>query len=115
MIIIFPVEVLGEGGELEDVRGRQGKVPDFRFRLPLPSNGQNCVGAETDTLAELKVINAGVSRYPRGGPAGKEKAVERRARTASSLMLWRGREGHLWSASTLTQNSRGWWWEHLGR
>ena len=58
---LIPVEAVGEGGGLEDARGRQGKVPDFRFRLPLPTNGQSPAGAETDTLAELKVSNAGNS------------------------------------------------------
>ena len=77
---LIPREAMGEGGALEDIRGRQGKVPDFLFRLPMHSSGQLVQGALTDTLAELKVINAGVSRYPRGGAQGRDKAVDRRAR-----------------------------------
>ena len=40
-------------------RSRQGLIPDFRLRLPTPE-GTN------DSLAELKVISAGVTWYPRG-------------------------------------------------
>ena len=34
----------------------------------------------TNTLAEIKVLNAGASRYPRGREQGHQKAVNRRAR-----------------------------------
>ena len=67
------------------MRGRQGKVPDLRLRLNPQSNGQ-LVGATggTDTLAEIKCINAGVFRYPRGGDSGRQKAVDKRARVLQS-------------------------------
>ena len=50
-------------------RARQGKVPDFRFLLPTPDGPKNC-------LAELKVVSAGKTWYPRG-TAGK--GADRRA------------------------------------
>ena len=80
---LIPLEAVGPGGELEDIRGRQGKVPDLRLRLPAHEDGHTHLdggGGTTDTLAEIKVCNAGVSRYPRGGDAGREKAVDRRAK-----------------------------------
>ena len=60
-----------------------GKVPDLCLRLPAVTEGQMeqyAGGGTTDTLVEIKVYNAGVSRYPRGGGPGCEKAVNRRAR-----------------------------------
>ena len=80
---LIPAEALQAGGELDNVRGRQGKVPDLRLRLSVDSNGQVFPQVSTDgvdTLCELKVINAGVSRYPRGEDQGRLKAVDRRAR-----------------------------------
>ena len=60
---LLPAALLEEGGELQWGRARQGKVPDFRFLLPSPEGPRTC-------LAELKVINAGKTWYPRG-TAGK--------------------------------------------
>ena len=57
------------GGDLEWARARQGLVPDFRLRLPTPEG-------PSDSLAELKVISAGVTWHPRGR-AGT--GVDRRA------------------------------------
>ena len=91
---LVPAAVLDQGGELEMVRKRQGKVPDLSYHLPRargtpppppdgqraaprrgqPANGQ---GVATRQLAEIKVIGAGPSRYPRGS---RDKAVDRRAR-----------------------------------
>ena len=47
---LIPREARGEGGTVEDFRGRQGKVPDFKFRLQMQSSGQRVPGALTDTL-----------------------------------------------------------------
>lgn len=48
-----------EGGDLEYRRSRQGLIPDFCIRLPTPEG-------ISDSLAELKVVSAGVTWYPRG-------------------------------------------------
>ena len=50
-------------------RARQGKVPDLKFILPSPEGPKPC-------LAELKMISAGKSTFPRGV---KGKGVDRRA------------------------------------
>ena len=106
---IIPAAALGEGGELETVRGRSGKVPDFQFCFPvdlnprprdyhpprgrrplvqrdrapeavIPLTARPSQGPPTWYLAELKCINAGPSRYPRTGAQSRDKAVNRRAR-----------------------------------
>ena len=66
---LLPAIVTQQGEDLEWARARQGLVPDFRLRLPTPQG-------PTDSLAELKVIGAGVSYHPRGK---KGTGVERRA------------------------------------
>ena len=48
-----------EGGDLEYRRSRQGLIPDFCIRLPTPEG-------ISDSLAELKILSAGVTWYPRG-------------------------------------------------
>ena len=48
-----------EGGELQWGRARQGKVPDFKFLLPSAEG-------PVQRLAELKVIGAGKTWFPRG-------------------------------------------------
>ena len=58
---------------MQQVRQRQGLVPDFRIRLP-SSDG----GIPLDLIAELKVVSAGPSRYYQ---RGSDKAVDVRART----------------------------------
>ena len=55
---------------LERGRDRQGMVPDFMLKVTNPAGGQ------VDRLAELKVINCCLSRYP---PGRRDKAVGRRA------------------------------------
>jgi hypothetical protein len=67
---LLPAALTEEGGELQWGRARQGKVPDFRFLLPSPEGPVSC-------LAELKLISAGKTSYPRG-VAGK--GTQRRAR-----------------------------------
>jgi hypothetical protein len=56
---LLPAALMEEGGELQWVRARQGKVPDFKFLLPSPEGPVQC-------LAELKVISAGKTWFPRG-------------------------------------------------
>ena len=71
---LIPVEALENEEELERGRGRQGLLPDFRMEIPSPT------GEPTQRLAELKIIGAVPTWYPRsGGLARKKKAVERRA------------------------------------
>ena len=66
---LLPAALLEEGGELQWGRARQGKVPHFKFTLSTPEGPKPC-------LAELKVISAGKTWYPRG-VAGK--GTDRRA------------------------------------
>ena len=60
---LLPAALLEEGGELQWGRARQGKVPDFKFTLSSPEGPKQC-------LAELKIISAGKTWFPRG-VAGK--------------------------------------------
>ena len=61
-------------------RGRQGLLPDFRLDLPGEGGGPGALGNVESTLAELKVIGAVETYYPRGGArARSKKGVERRA------------------------------------
>ena len=70
---LIPVQALEQEGELERGRGRQGLLPDFRLELPSPT------GELEYRLAELKMIGAVGTWYPRNGAlARKKKAVERR-------------------------------------
>ena len=56
----------GSGGELEWGRARQGLIPDFRLRLPTQEGTSDC-------LAELKVVSAGATWYPRGVKVEEQK------------------------------------------
>ena len=66
---LLPAALLEEGGELQWGRARQGKVPDFKFLLSTPDGPR-------PSLAELKIISAGKTWYPRGV---KGKGTSRRA------------------------------------
>ena len=105
---IIPAAVLGEGGGLETVRDRMGCVPDLRLGFPVsladrrpdyhPRRGRPPLDATlpapqpahpaprpaqwppTRYLAELKIMSAGPSRYPRGEAGSRSKQVDRRAR-----------------------------------
>jgi hypothetical protein len=68
---LLPAALTAEGGELQWGRARQGKVPDFRFLLPSPEGPVSC-------LAELKLIGAGKTSYPRGvaGKGSTRRAVK---------------------------------------
>ena len=70
---LIPQEANEVEGELQYGRGRQALLPDFKIDLPSHTGGTE------PTLAELKVIGAVKSWYPRGW-GGREKGVERRAR-----------------------------------
>ena len=56
---LLPAALEEEGGELQWARARQGKVPDFKFLLNTPEG-------PVPRLAELKVIGAGKTLFPRG-------------------------------------------------
>ena len=76
---LIPVEALTEQEGLQTGRGRQGLLPDFRLDLPGPGAGPGALGNVVSTLAELKVIGAVETYYPRGGARARgKKGVERR-------------------------------------
>ena len=67
---LLPPHLFEQGGDLQFGRQRVGLTPDLLLRIPTPDG----VG---DRLGEVKVISAGVSRYPTGRT---EKQADRRAR-----------------------------------
>ena len=66
---LLPAVLEEQGGELQWGRARQGAVADFKFLLPTPEGPTPC-------LAELKVINAGRTWFPRGE---NRRGTDRRA------------------------------------
>ena len=84
---LLPAVTMERGEEFQTARAWNGKFPDLSYRLPVPSaptlltlrgRGQATHrGQPTRQLAELKVINAGPTRYPPGNGA---KAVDRMRR-----------------------------------
>ena len=109
----IPDQAMGEGGQLETLRQRNGCIPDLQlgFQVSLdprpadyhPRPGRRPAVAQpgqpvppapqpaqvlrtgpsgdvTRSLAELKIIGAGPSRYPRGLASSRDKAANRRAR-----------------------------------
>ena len=80
---LVPAVAMERGGVMEFARARSGKVPDLSFHLPAPpaptlrGRGNRDRGQVTRQLAELKIINAGPTRYPEGS---RHKAVDKRAR-----------------------------------
>ena len=56
---LLPATATDEGRDLEWSRARQGLIPDFRLQLPTQEGPSDC-------LAELKIVSAGVSWFPRG-------------------------------------------------
>ena len=77
---LIPVEAMAEEEGLQTGRGRQGLLPDFKLELPGEGAGPGALGNVESTLAELKVIGAVETYYPRGGArARSKKGVERRA------------------------------------
>ena len=69
---LIPVKARETEQNLQYGRGRAGLIPDFKILLPSQTGGTEPV------LAELKVIGAARTWYPRSGRSG-EKGVERRA------------------------------------
>ena len=70
---LIPSEALEVEGELQRGQGWQGLLPDFRLELPSP------IGQPQFQLAELKIIGAVETRYPRSSRcARKKRGVERR-------------------------------------
>ena len=70
---LIPVEALVQEEDLQMGRGRQGLLPDFRLQLPSPA------GEPEYRLAELKMIGAVETWYPRSGALARRKSgVERR-------------------------------------
>ena len=55
---LLPAALTMEGGELQWGRARQGVIPDFKLMENTPDGPQS-------SLAELKIISAGKTRYPR--------------------------------------------------
>ena len=78
---LLPVEALEQDAELQQGRNRAGLVPDFCLDIPEPGVEAGALGGVKRTLAELKVIGAVPSYYPRSGPAARRSSgVERRGR-----------------------------------
>ena len=76
---IIPVEALNEEEGLRFGRGRQGLLPDFRLDLPGQGGGPGALGHIEAKLAELKVIGAVETYYPRArARARNKKRVEKR-------------------------------------
>ena len=80
---LLPAALLEEGGELQWGRARQGKVPDFKFLLSTPEGPKPC-------LAELKVISAGKTWFPRG-----VAFAESRVAATSRAQGWEAGDGQL--------------------
>ena len=87
------------GGELQGGRQRQGKIPDFQITFPSPEG-------PVPHLAELKVVSAGVSVYPRGT---KGKGTGRRAAklTKEYEDILRGYDVRFHGAQPLVQRQQG--------
>ena len=77
---LIPSHSLDQHQDLQRGRKRQGLLPDFKLDVPNP------LGSTTSTLAELKLIGAVVSRYPRGC---RDKAVDRRAGLLAGEYRWK--------------------------
>ena len=70
---LIPTVALDEDANLQRGQGRQGLLPDFRLEFPSP------LGQPEHRLAELKIIGAVKTWYPRkGNCARRKKGVERR-------------------------------------
>ena len=107
------MEALGEE-DLQRGRGRQGLLPDFKLELPTPE------GDHETKLAELKVIGAVESWYPRSGQfqgwvvgsfqeASKDLHHLLECLADSKLKargLARGREGDEWERSLILHEFR---------
>jgi hypothetical protein len=92
---LLPAALQEVGGELQWGRARQGKVPDFRFLLPTPEGPVSC-------LAELKLIGAGKTSYPRG-VAGKGTTRRARKLTSEYEAILRGYDVRFHGAAPLVE------------
>ena len=71
---LIPVEALRDEEGLQRGRGRQGLLPDFQMEMP------SSTGEPDLRLAELKMIGAVKTWYPRSGAlARRKRGVERRS------------------------------------
>ena len=78
---LIPVEAMEVEDDLRPGRKRAGLLPDFSMDLPEPGaeDGHAALGGIRKTLAEVKVIGAVKTYYPRSGPlARRTKGVDRR-------------------------------------
>ena len=78
---LIPVQAMEQEEDLRPGRKRAGLLPDFSMDLPEPGaqDGHAALGNIRKTLAEVKVIGAVKSYYPRSGPlARRTKGVDRR-------------------------------------
>lgn len=96
---LLPAALMEVGGELQGGRQRQGKIPDFQITFPTPEG-------PLPRLAELKVISAGVTAYPRGT---KGKGTVRRANklTKEYEDILRGYDVRFHGAEPLAQRQQG--------
>ena len=77
---LIPVEAFEQEENLQRGRGRQGLLPDFKLDMPGPGAGPGALGNVVSKLAEVKVVGAVESYYPRSGASARaKKGVERRA------------------------------------
>ena len=78
---LLPVEALQQEADLQQGRNRAGLVPDFCLDIPETGAEVGALGGVKRTLAEVKVIGAVPSYYPRSGPAARRsRGVEKRGR-----------------------------------
>ena len=70
-----------EGGELQWGQACQGVIPDFKFMTNTPDGPQS-------SLAELKIISAGKTRYPRGAGVVERNTGHSSGLRLSGLFLW---------------------------
>ena len=78
---LIPVQALQEEEDLRPGRKRAGLLPDFAMDMPEPGaeDGHAALGGIQKTLAEVKVIGAVKTYYPRSGPlARRTRGVDRR-------------------------------------
>ena len=96
---LLPATLIEVGEELQGGRQQQGKIPDFQITFPSPEG-------PVPRLAELKVVSAGVSVYPRGT---KGKGTGRRAAKLNKEYedILRGYDVRFHGAQPLVQRQQG--------
>ena len=152
----IPEQAFNQGGELESCRQRNGCIPDLLLGFPVPLDPrpgdyrprpgrrpghrvepepappaprrQAPTGEMSRSLAELKCISAGPTRYPRGLPSSRDKAANRRARALPAEYRRKlshidsvyngtgaGKLGLVWLGLKPLGISWSWWWGHSER